>query len=56
MTDRINETNDALGIKADAAVKPTAERVASYRTAARLSETHYDWMDFHSIPELPQEW
>jgi hypothetical protein len=19
-------------------------------------DTHYDWMDFHSMPGLPQEW
>ncbi|MFM0632255.1 hypothetical protein [Paraburkholderia xenovorans] len=41
---------------------PSGERFVPLSVTAKHGSctmhvaAHYDWMDFHSIPELPQEW
>lgn len=65
MTKGINTSsptwNTRVHTNADAAAKPSDNHTVPLFVTARgkgapQRDAHYDWMDFHSIPELSQEW
>lgn len=61
MTEGIEERGDVTSPPSDTAAMPTGEHAVPLLLAARRSgalhrDTHYDWMDFHSMPGLSQEW
>jgi hypothetical protein len=61
MTEGIDERNDVSGPQSGAVAMPPGEHAVSQmlwvrRSGALHRDTHYDWMDFHSMPGLSQEW
>jgi hypothetical protein len=61
MTEGIDERNDASSPQAGIAPMPPGEHAVPLVLSARRGgalhrDTHYDWMDFHSMPGLSQEW
>jgi hypothetical protein len=58
MTEEIDERND---VSSPQAGMPPGEHavplvLSARRRGALHRDTHYDWMDFHSMPGLSQEW
>ncbi|BAN26397.1 hypothetical protein [Caballeronia insecticola] len=51
MIDETGEVTDAADSERDASSCVPARESRPLRR-----DTHYDWMDFHSIPELSREW
>ncbi|BAO90773.1 hypothetical protein [Caballeronia cordobensis] len=50
----IDETHEIVDNTDNQRVAPQCPAARESRTLHR--DTHYDWMDFHSIPELLREW
>jgi len=60
MSYRIDETNEQNELSHPPAVQPAMandSRMIPARASSPLRrDAHYDWMDFHSLPELSREW